>query len=232
MVFCSYCGTENANGSLKCYNCGKALPLIHDDNIKNYSSNNEFKVENSPNIPNNSISNIPNNGINSIPNNNNTDNYNTESIKEKYVSSDSKSFATDSNSNKTSYLDPPNNNNNNNNYSNESSTLYNREYHRNPNVLNKRNNVSFSESKYNSKYDLEEVTKEHSIEWDVIVATALIFIILTAILNRIFSVIGIFISLFIALIYILVATKNKNSLFKSIPIAIIMIAAISAYLSL
>ncbi|MCL2157343.1 MAG: zinc ribbon domain-containing protein [Methanobrevibacter sp.] len=77
--------------------------------------------------------------------------------------------------------------------------------------------------------------KKHNknfVEWDVVVATALLVIILATILQRFFPTFGLFMALFIGLIYILTSTKSKSSLFKAIPLAIIMVFAISAYFTL
>ena len=77
--------------------------------------------------------------------------------------------------------------------------------------------------------------KEHNknfVEWDVVVATALLVIILATILQRFFPTFGLFIALFIGLIYILISTKLKLTLFKAIPLAIVMVFTISAYFTL
>ena len=110
-------------------------------------------------------------------------------------------------------------------YLNEGTTLYRREYKTSP------DSNKFRKS-YLYKSSPESTDSKNIVEWDVVIATALIVIILTAILNRILPNFAFFISLFIALIYILIATKNKNSLYKSVPLAIIVIFAISSYFSL
>jgi len=73
---------------------------------------------------------------------------------------------------------------------------------------------------------------EYFIEWDVIIASSLIVIILTAIFNRIFPVVAYIIALIISLIYVLIATKNKNTLMFVIPLSFITTCAMSAFLSL
>ncbi|MCL2114928.1 MAG: zinc ribbon domain-containing protein [Methanobrevibacter sp.] len=102
------------------------------------------------------------------------------------------------------------------------------------NQLNKLNRLSSSQNNYyedNYRKNLKKPNKNH-VEWDVVVATALLVIILTTILQRFFPRFGLTISLLFGLVYILIATKSKVSLFKAIPLAIIMIFAISAYFSL
>lgn len=77
--------------------------------------------------------------------------------------------------------------------------------------LNKNQNNDY----YSKNYGKKPVKpSKNSVEWDVVIATALMVIILTAILQRIFPFMAIFISLLIGLIYILIATKSKSSLFK------------------
>ena len=102
------------------------------------------------------------------------------------------------------------------------------------NQTNRLNNLPNSQTDYYGANYRKHV-KTHGknyVEWDVVVATALLVVILATILQRFFPRIGLFITLFIGLIYILVATKSKSTLIKSIPLAIIMAAAISAYFSL
>ncbi|MDR2966506.1 MAG: zinc ribbon domain-containing protein [Methanobacteriaceae archaeon] len=99
---------------------------------------------------------------------------------------------------------------------------------------NKLNVLSNSQTNYygdNHRKSLKKHNKNY-VEWDVVVATALLVIILTTILQRFFPRFGLFMALFIGLTYILIATKSKISLFKAIPLAIIMVFAISAYFSL
>jgi len=99
---------------------------------------------------------------------------------------------------------------------------YNNDLHRN------RLNLENSQNYY---HEPKKVSKT-AIEWDVVIATALLVIILTAILQRIFPSFAIFISLLLGLVYILIATKSKASLIKSIPLTFFVILAISAYFSL
>ncbi|MDR0900503.1 MAG: zinc-ribbon domain-containing protein, partial [Methanobrevibacter sp.] len=58
MVYCSYCGTQNREGSLKCIKCGKPLALFSDeDDVPQRSLRDSPK--NSPrNISRNSSGNI------------------------------------------------------------------------------------------------------------------------------------------------------------------------------
>lgn len=102
------------------------------------------------------------------------------------------------------------------------------------NQINRVKNLSSSQTNYygeNYRKSHEQQAKNY-VEWDVVVATALLVIILATILQRFFYAIGLFIALFIGLIYILTATKSKLSLIKAIPLAIIMVLVISAYFSL
>ena len=192
MVFCSYCGAKNRDGSLKCYNCGKPLRLVYDDpqvvdkdtKLNNNYSENRFKGSIKDNYTSKNVSSL-----------NDLDNHGS-------------SFTT------------------NDSYLNEGTTLYKREYKTNPN----RNNNLRNSSLY--KNSPENIDNKNVVEWDVVIATALIVIILTAVLNRFLPSFGFFIALLVALIYILIATKNKTSLYKSIPLAIIVILAISSYFSL
>jgi len=83
----------------------------------------------------------------------------------------------------------------------------------------------------NHRKTLKKHNKNY-VEWDVVIATALLVIILAAILQRFFHTFGLSLALLIGLIYILTATKSKFSLFKAIPLAIFMVFTISAYFSL
>jgi len=152
---------------------------------------------------------------------------------------------------------PQNQNNNPPNFSNQRpNTLHNRsikdDYLRdsyddnstdrfnNPPLDNRRNQhqdlhpKQYSDRQFNNKNDdsLPKTVDKTAVEWDVVIATALIVIIISAVLQRIFPLLAIFMALLIGLIYILIATKSKLSLFKSIPLAILMILAVSAYFSL
>ncbi len=105
----------------------------------------------------------------------------------------------------------------------------------NPNDRN-RNEKRFNDSlkpKY-SHYDANgpygnKKARKNFVEWDVVIATALLVIILSSIFQRVFPAFGLFLALLIGLIYILIATKSKSSLIKAIPLAIIMVLTISAY---
>ena len=134
---------------------------------------------------------------------NNHDNFNQESIKSRYKNFD---------------LGDPN---------------FDKNKHRN-HQINKLNNLSESKNNIygvNHGNNLKKPNKSY-VEWDVVVATALLVIILASILQRFFHTFGLSLALLIGLIYILIATKSKLSLFKAIPLAIFMVVAISAYFSL
>ena len=102
------------------------------------------------------------------------------------------------------------------------------------NQVNQSNDLSSSKTNYHHDYNGKNLEKHNKspVEWDVVIATALLVIILSTILKRVFPAMGLLIALFTGLIYILIATKSKLSLFKSIPLSIFMIFAISAYFSL
>jgi lipopolysaccharide export LptBFGC system permease protein LptF len=96
------------------------------------------------------------------------------------------------------------------------------------------NNLSSSQTNYygvDSRENLKKPYKKY-VEWDVVVATALLVIILSTILQRFFPRLGLLVALFVGLVYILIATKSKLTLIKAIPLSIIMVFAISAYFSL
>ncbi|MCL2688202.1 MAG: zinc ribbon domain-containing protein [Methanobrevibacter sp.] len=96
------------------------------------------------------------------------------------------------------------------------------------------NQKKYPKPQFNNKNNdnPHKTVNKTAVEWDVVIATALIVIIISAILQRVFPFLSIFMALLIGLIYILIATKSKLSLFKSIPLAILMILAVSAYFSL
>ena len=100
--------------------------------------------------------------------------------------------------------------------------------------INKLNRSSSSQTNYNEDNYRKNIKKprKNYVEWDVVVATALLVIILATILQRFFYTMGLSIALFIGLIYILISTKSKLSLIKAIPLAIITVFAIYAYFSL
>ena len=96
------------------------------------------------------------------------------------------------------------------------------------------NNLSASQTNFyqdNYRENHKKIPKKY-IEWDVVIATALLVIILASILQRFFPTFGLSVALFFGLIYILAAIKFKSTLFKAIPLAIVMVFAISAYFSL
>jgi len=139
------------------------------------------------------------------------------------------------------YLKKNNQGNNYNNYNYHRSPIKYRYMEEDQKIDNFRNSSKYPNNpimNQNNNYHSQNYMKEHvktnknSVEWDVVIATALMVIILTAILQRVFPSTAIFISLLIGLIYILIATKSKSSLFKAIPLTIIAILAISAYFSI
>jgi hypothetical protein len=102
------------------------------------------------------------------------------------------------------------------------------------NRLNRLNNLSTSQTGYYNDNQRKNLKKHNKgrVEWDVVVATAILVIIIASILQRFSPTFGLSVALFIGLIYILTATKSKLSLFKAIPLGIFMVFAISAYFSL
>lgn len=212
MIYCGYCGTKNRDDDFRCSQCNKYLSLMPN----NYSSR--------PNSKSTSSSNL--NDPYSYYHNQN------HPIKNKYLEKDL-------NPNEFLENNPQNQriNNQNINQSNQSRynpNMRNQQYQNyekpqnhpmNQHEPHERQNYSQNIGKY------QEVDKT-AVEWDVVIATVLLVIILTAILQRIFPFTAIFISLLIGLDYILIATKSKFSLFKSIPLAILTILAISAYFSI
>ncbi|MDR2829656.1 MAG: hypothetical protein LBB45_01230 [Methanobrevibacter sp.] len=100
---------------------------------------------------------------------------------------------------------------------------YSDEFYRNKSIMSHENN---------NLDDGKIETVECFIEWDVIIASSLIFIILTAVFNRILPAFGYVFTLLTSLSYILIATKNKNTLILAIPLSFLTTSAISAFLSL
>lgn len=204
MVYCRYCGTQNRDGTLKCTNCGKPLSLIPNDSHSNsmQDSSRNHYSKRDDYRKNNNYGKIDNYGNNR---NNHNDSINPN------VSNYHRSPIKDSYMRKNQEFD---------NFENPSKY---------PANLNKNQNNDY----HSQNYGKEPVkSSKNSVEWDVVIATALMVIILTAILQRIFPFMAIFISLLIGLLYILIATKSKSSLFKAIPLTVITILAISAYFSI
>lgn len=245
MVYCRYCGAQNRDGDVKCSNCGKPLPLLPNEphpNLRHSSGNDQ-------NLRNNSFRDSSNNS-HSIKdrylgknqghknNRNNQQNNNTNDYNQNYQNQQQDQYyqnqerqQTQRNmqnrqpQNQQTYQNQQNQQQYQQNYQ-DSQRYQNREYP---------NNLHYNEfnQQYHQNYVNESAkVSKTAIEWDVVIATALMVIILTAILQRIFPLFAIFISLLIGLAYILVATKSKSSLLKSIPLTILVILAISAYFSL
>lgn len=238
MVYCSYCGTQNNEGSLKCIKCGKPLSLFsNQDSIlerNNYSSSNSpiknkyQNIENKNNDYGNIDRNIRKKEENNFKNNSNLNwpnNRKNQNIPENnyYENTQKKQYRNDSNSNRNlnQNISPENIN---------SGRPLQRTIHSNKNFNNDYYNPNTSQNHY-QEVNNREISKT-TIEWDVVIATALLVIILSAILGRFLPNFAIFISLLVGLIYILIATKSKSSLMKSIPLVIIMILAVSAYFSI
>jgi hypothetical protein len=199
---------------------------IRESPIKSKYINNQYNMDqkneytNTDNNYNRNISNYtnPNKDYKNIPN------YNSNNL-----------------NNDNNYVNNLNHSNNNLNYRNMGQNHPNYPHDRqnldNNNEIYDNRQVGYSKSPPNLYPDKSyknslEYEKKNYIEWDVIIATAFITIILSAIFNRILPSIGLLLSLLISLIYILIATTNKSSLFISIPLTLIMVATISAYFSL
>ncbi|KZX16714.1 hypothetical protein MBCUT_05720 [Methanobrevibacter cuticularis] len=219
MVFCSYCGTQNPDGESKCVKCGKPLSLMGNNpsNKRKYGVNSPKSKLGSNNLSSNSYH----------PESNNSDSIN-KPIKERYQIRESRNpngpSPRNSYSPEANY--PLDRNFNQNNYNNDVRTKLDDSF-----ISSQKQGYGNPYYHSQQNYESKEVSKS-TIEWDVVIATALLVIILSAILNRFIPTLGIFISLIMGLIYILVATKSKLSLVKSIPLAIVMILAVSAYFSI
>lgn len=250
MVVCRNCGGNNPDGQLKCGYCGKPLSLIPNNDIRsNVSINNNNTNDNTnrnisdygdihnyydkSNINNNyntnnydTSNNINNLDYNNINDNMGNKNYDNQPIKSSYINNPNKSF--------------DNNDYNNNRYNNDSNNRnipnYTNIHNQNPNFNQQYKDIDPTANKFESGtgsvFNKEKYVDKNSIEWDVVIATALITLILSAILNRIFPTLGLLFAIFVGLIYILIATKVKSSLVKSLPVTLIVICAISAFFSL
>ena len=240
MVYCRYCGTQNRDRDLKCSNCGKPLSLMpNEPPLKPISSSNN------QNLRGNSSRNNPNR---------------YDSIKSRYVreTQNQQNQNYQNQQRQQNQNQQRQQNQNNQNYQNQQRQQYqqNPQYYQNqrnqhenqyqrnyPNqqaYQNYQRNQEYSDNllqngqnqQYSQNHAHEPKVSKTAIEWDVVIATALMVIILTAILQRIFPVYAIFISLLLGLAYILIATKSKVSLIKSMPLTLLTILAISAYFSL
>lgn len=224
MVYCRYCGAKNRDCELKCFQCNKLLSLISDNSSSRLNSKS------------NNFSNL----------NNNSSNYNNQSnhIKSKYLEKDHDPNEYVNNNQQSDFrTENPQNQRINNLNINQSKQLY--QSRHDPNIRNQQyqnpeNVQNYSKTPYelhdrrNRSQNREKYLKvgKTTVEWDIVITTALIVIILTKTLQRIFPFMAIFIVLLIGLAYILIATKSKSSLFKSIPLAILTILTISAYFSI
>jgi hypothetical protein len=84
----------------------------------------------------------------------------------------------------------------------------------------------------NDQINKESEIPDFYLEWDVIVATALIAMISTPIFNRLFPPFGYIMALLLSLLYLLMAIKSKPTLIIAIPLSFIVTCAITAFLSL
>lgn len=233
MVYCRYCGAQNRDGDLICSNCGKPLSLMPNEPQQRprSSSNNQS---------------LRDNGFGNNPNQN-------DSIKNRYMQGNQNNQDYQNNQSNQNYQnqqrqqhqqDPQNQHyqdqQNYQNQQNPQDNRYQRNYQNPQDQQNYQRNQEHSNNlhqtglnqQYSQNYAHEPKVSKTAIEWDVVIATALMVIILTAILQRILPFFAIFISLLLGLAYILIATKSKASLVKSIPLTLLTILAISAYFSL
>jgi uncharacterized membrane protein YvbJ len=99
-----------------------------------------------------------------------------------------------------------------------------------------KNNSLYKEDKIYDNLNVQRNQKfensNHYIEWDVVVATALIAIISTSIFNKLFSPFGYIMALLISLFYLLKTIKIKTTLVIVLPLSFIVTCAITAFLSL
>lgn len=204
MIFCRYCGEKNREGDLHCVNCGKPLSLLPNDHQKkstssNSSINNKLFKKESKE-----------NGFKKpIKKYHKDDSFLKDDVENIRKNKDNKSVRSKHFHSDNEVYKPA-----------EFKCTYSDKEIYKPTELKR----AYSN---NEVYKSQKNTK--SSEWDVIVATALLVIILSAIFKRIFPNIGLFFALLIGLIYILIATKSKSTLIKAIPLAIMMIFAISAF---
>ncbi len=261
MVYCRYCGTQNKDGTLKCINCGKPLSLMPNDSQKdsihsssrdhhsignNHGDNSSTHNESiNPNISNHHRSPIKDRymkndqELNNFENRSNINYESKQSMNQGANGFNNQSYGhRRENQNQNyqnsinSHKETLNDNNGNRGYINNLSENNSQNLDNNLENSNNLNN-NINSGYYSQNRPRESVkSNKNSVEWDVIIATALMVIILIAILQRVFPSIAIFISLLIGLIYILIATKSKSTLFKAIPLAILAILAISAYFSI
>jgi len=215
MVYCRYCGAQSRDGDLKCSNCGKPLSLM----------------PNEPQLRSNSSSNNKSLRGNNFRNNPNPN----DSIKNRYMQGNQNN-QNQQNPQNRQYQDSQNYQN----QRNQHDSQYQGDYQNPRAYQNYQRDQEYSDNlhqsglnqQYSQNHVHEPKVSKTAIEWDVVIATALMVIILTAILQRIFPFYAIFISLLLGLAYILIATKSKSSLVKSIPLTLVTILAISAYFSL
>jgi len=241
MVYCRYCGVQNRTGELKCSNCGKPLSLMpNEPQVKPMSSSNNqsLRGNSSRNNPNQYDS-IKSRYVGKNQNNQNNQsnqNHQNQQRQQYQQNPQNQQYQDQRNYQNQQYQNQQNYQNQRNQYDNQ----YQRSYQDQRAYQNYQRNQEYSDNlrqnglnqQYSQHYVHEPKVSKTAIEWDVVIATALMVIILTAILQRIFPVYAIFISLLLGLAYILIATKSKASLIKSMPLTLLTILAISAYFSL
>ncbi|MDR2624118.1 MAG: hypothetical protein LBC39_06100 [Methanobrevibacter sp.] len=228
MVICRYCGQENRTGDLRCSNCGKPLSLLPNDPSDPTfekdldQKSNEFHKETirkdsikwkyiNPHSDQEKGSDSSDDRFNDrIEDHGDVVDFNYNPSDRDFVDR-----STDFNDHDDGGFDQNDH---------DEDELYRAKFHENIGRY-KDNNLDF---------DHEKKTENlvYFIEWDVIIASSLIVIILTAIFNRMFPIFGYISALLVSLIYVLIATKNKNTLFLAIPLSFISTAAISAFLSI
>jgi hypothetical protein len=95
---------------------------------------------------------------------------------------------------------------------------------------------SYKNNYREDKFEKQIKEKKSAIEWNVVVAGALIFVIITVILGMIIDTVlpgvSLLIAGFLAFIYILAATKRASTLIVGLPLTVIMAACLWAFFSL
>ncbi|MDR2545476.1 MAG: hypothetical protein LBD03_08080 [Methanobrevibacter sp.] len=205
MVTCRYCGQKSRTGDLRCSNCGKPLSLLAND-----PSDSIFEKD---------LGQIHEDHFQE-------ENVRKGSIKWKYTNPEHNNSTNKINNQNRGY-EP---------YFNDLSPSQSHpDYYEHDDDFyrNKFNeNIGQYRSNLDRNYDGKSEVIGFFIEWDVIVASSFIVIILTAVFNRIFPLLSYVLALLISLMYVLTTTKNKNTLILAIPLSFITTSAISAFLSL
>ncbi|GAA5819037.1 MAG: zinc ribbon domain-containing protein [Methanobrevibacter sp. CfCl-M3] len=205
MVTCRYCGQKSRTGDLRCSNCGKPLSLLAND-----QSDPIFEKD---------LGQIHEDHFQE-------GNVRKGSIKWKYTNPEYNNSTNKLNNQNRGYepsFDDLSHSQSRPDYYGHDDDLYRNKF--NENIGQYRSSL---DNNYNRKFEVIWLF----IEWDVIVASSFIVIILTAVFNRIFPVVGYILALLISLMYVLTTTKNKDTLILAIPLSFITTSAISAFLSL